>query len=108
MTVYDLEGHLVLAAVILALVVKAFAFVNALLWPTGAYAFAGHGSKRRWLVLLGVGLGLQIAFVDPSPYDPLHLVLNLVHVGFMIVALVYVLEVRPALARWGISRRRDR
>jgi hypothetical protein len=98
-TVYDLEGYLVLVAVLLALTVKAFAFVNALLWPSGAYAVAGRGSKRGWLVVLGLGLALQVAFVDPSPYDAPHLLLNLVQLGFAIVALVFVLDVRPALTR---------
>lgn len=73
--------------------VSIFAFINSLLYSAEAYEAAGKLTKNTWCAILGVGVVLQ--FVT----------LGLPLIGFilLIAALVYLADVRPALA--GLYRR---
>ncbi len=94
--VFDIENYLSLAAGILLLVVKIFAFVNSLLFPRAAYVAAGKLTKVGWAAILGVGMVVQVVFVQYSP-------INFLNLAFTIAAFVYLADVRPALA--GLRRR---
>lgn len=89
--VFVFEGYVMLAVVLLALAVKAFAFVNALLWPAEAYTAASKLTKPAWLAILGLGLAAQVLLIQASPLNPLHLIAS-------IAALVFLFDVRPAVA----------
>ncbi|CAM3267085.1 DUF2516 domain-containing protein [Nocardioides dubius] len=84
------QSTVLMVVLLIAVVVKAFAFINALLWPAAAYDAAGKLTKNAWVAILGVGLAAQIILITGSP-------LNLIHLIASIAALVYVLDVRPAL-----------
>lgn len=84
------QSTVLMVVLLIAVVVKAFAFINALLWPAAAYDAAGKLTKNAWVAILGVGLAAQIILITASP-------LNLIHLIASIAALVYVLDVRPAL-----------
>ncbi|WP_168929342.1 DUF2516 family protein [Nocardioides sp. GY 10113] len=75
------------------LVVKIFAFSNSLLYPGEAYDAAGKLNKTTWCLLLGVAVVLAVI---PIP-------LAIVNLAMTVVALVYLADVRPALA--GLRRR---
>lgn len=93
MLVHSFEAMVILAATLIALGVKGFALVNAVTFSTQAYAAAGKLTKQGWLVILGVGFAAELVLlllVGPQP-------LNLINLVFSIAALVYVLDVRPAL-----------
>jgi hypothetical protein len=95
MTVFDLEANFMLVVELALLAVKVFAFVNSLLWSTESYTAAGKLTKPAWCIILGLGLAVQ--FVFPG-------LLNLLNLVFTIAALVYLADVRPALA--SLTRRR--
>lgn len=94
--VFAIEGYVVLAVLFIALALKVFAFVNALLWPAEAYTAAGKLTKPAWLAILGLALGAQILLANSSP-------LNLFHLVGTIAAIVFLVDVRPAVAE--LSRR---
>jgi hypothetical protein len=96
-TVYDIEAMVILAVIVIALAVKVFAFVNALMWPAEAYAAANKLTKPGWLAILGVGLAAQILLISWPPLNPIHLVAS-------IAAIVFLVDVRPAVA--GLTRRK--
>ena len=73
------------------LVVKIFAFVNCLMFSAESYRAAGKLTKPAWALILGLGLALQVLLIDASP-------INLISLVFTIAALVYLADVRPALA----------
>lgn len=89
--IFVVEGYVILAVIFLALAVKAFAFVNALLWPSEAYSAANKLTKPAWLAILGIGLAAQVILINASPLNPIHLIAS-------IAAIVFLVDVRPAVA----------
>jgi hypothetical protein len=96
MNVFVAEGYIMAAVVLLALALKAFAFVNALLWPAEAYTAAGKLTKPAWCAILGLGLAAQVLLLGSSPLNPIHLIAT-------IAAIVFLVDVRPAVS--GLTRR---
>lgn len=93
MDVFLFEGYVSLAVFFVLLVIKIFAFVNALLYSAESYLAADKLNKPTWCILLGVAVVLQLL---PLP-------LTIVNLAMTIAALVYLADVRPALA--GLRRR---
>lgn len=95
MDVYSLElGFYALLAFVL-LAVKIYAFVSSLMYSTESYEAAGKLTKPTWTILLGLGVALQVLFLN----NPIG-IFNLI---FTIAAIVYLVDVRPAMA--GLRRR---
>ena len=93
--VYSLElGFYALLAFVL-LAVKIYAFVSSLMFSAESYAAAGKLTKPTWTILLGLGVALQVLFLN----NPIG-IFNLI---FTIAAIVYLVDVRPALT--GLRRR---
>lgn len=97
MEVFVAQSYFMLAITLIALGVKVFAFVNALLWPAEAYTAASKLTKPAWLAILGLGLAAQMLLINSSP-------LNLLQLIGSIAAIVYLVDVRPAVAQ--LTRRR--
>ena len=91
LNVFALEGHVLLFVTMILLVVKIFAFVNSLMFSAESYRAAGKLTKPAWALILGLGLALQVLLINASP-------INLIGLVFTIAALVYLADVRPALA----------
>ncbi len=93
--VYSLElGFYALLAFVL-LAVKIFAFVNSLMFSAESYEAAGKLTKPAWTIILGIAVAVQVLLLN-SPIGILNLILT-------IAALVYLVDVRPAMA--GLRRR---
>lgn len=80
-----------LAVLIIALAVKTYAFVNSLLWSAQHYEAAGKLTKPAWMAILGIGLAAQLIMLGASP-------INLINLITTIAAIVYIVDVRPAMA----------
>jgi len=91
--VWIFESYVTLVVMFVVLSVAIFAFVNSLLYPAEAYEAAGKWTKPAWNIVLGLGVFLQLV--------PLGLLL--INIALLIAALVYLADVRPALA--GLRRR---
>ncbi len=89
-------GYIELAVILVAVAVKAFAFINALLWPAASYAAANKLTKPAWLAILGLGFAAQLLLIQASPINPIHLIAS-------IAAIVFLVDVRPAVS--GLTRR---
>lgn len=94
--VFQIENAITLAVVVLLLGVKIFAFVNCLFFSRASYEAAGKLTKLGWAAILGLGAAVQVLVLRESPINILSLV-------FTVAALVYLADVRPALA--GLRRR---
>ena len=95
MDVYSLElGFYALLAFVL-LAVKIYAFVSSLMFSADSYEAAQKLTKPTWTILLGLGVALQVLFLN----NPIG-IFNLI---FTIAAIVYLVDVRPAMA--GLRRR---
>jgi hypothetical protein len=88
--VFAFEDGVSLAILLVLIAVKAFAFVSSLTFSGEAYSAGNKLSKPAWVGILGVGLAAQLLLMS-SP-------LSLIHLAFTIAALVYLADVRPALA----------
>ena len=77
-----------LVAFVAVLGVKLFAFVQALMFPAPAYEAASKLTKTTWGAILGIGLVAQIVFSTP---------ITLINLIFLVAALVFLADVRPAL-----------
>ena len=93
MDVFLFEGYVQLAVFFVLLVIKIFAFANALLYSAESSLAADKLNKPTWCILLGVAVVLQLL---PLP-------LMIVNLALTVVSLVYLADVRPALA--GLRRR---
>ena len=93
MDVFMLEGYVQLAVFFVLLVIKIFAFVSALLHSNEAYLAADKLNKPTWCIILGIAVALQLLPIN----------LMIVNLALTIAALVYLADVRPALA--GLRRR---
>jgi hypothetical protein len=87
--VFQFQSYFMLAVAVALLAVKVFAFVSSLLFSTESYRAADKLNKPAWCAILGLGLACQFIFASP---------LNLINLAFTIGALVYLADVRPALA----------
>ena len=95
-SVFQLEGWFYLLVLLAMLVIKGFALVSALTFSGPAYEAAGKLTKTGWTILLAVGFAAQLIMLGSSP-------INLISLAFIIVALVYLADVRPALSE--VTRR---
>lgn len=76
------------------LVVEAWAFIDALTRPAQAYVAADKQTKNLWLALLGIALALNLLLGFGA--------LSIFVIAGLIVALIYLLDVRPAVR--GVQR----
>ena len=93
MNIFDVESYLTLVMMFVLLAVTIFAFVNSLLYSAESYVAAGKLTKPTWNIILGLAVVLQLI---PAG-------LLIVRIALIIAALVYLADVRPALA--GLRRR---
>ncbi len=96
MNVFELQGWVYLVVLMAMLVVKGFALISALTFSGPAYEAASKGTKVAWAIGLGVGFAAQLIMLSASP-------INLISLAFIIVAFVYLADVRPALSE--VTRR---
>ena len=89
MSVLAIDSYFMIVVAIALLAVKVFAFVSSLLFSTESYRAANKLTKPAWCAILGLGVACQFLFGSP---------LNFINLAFMIGALVYLADVRPALA----------
>ncbi len=84
------------ALLVAAFIVEAWAFVDAVRRPAGAFPAAGKQTKPLWLIITGVSLavGLFSAAYDVS------LLLFLPIIAF-IAAAIYLTDVRPKVREMG-------
>jgi hypothetical protein len=92
--VFWIEGTIGLIVFFALLVVKLFAFGSALTYSARAYEAADKMTKPAWLIILGLGIVLTFVPVGGA----------IIGIATIIAALVYLVDVRPALA--GLTRRR--
>lgn len=88
MDVFQLEGTLALVVFFVLLVVKVFALGSALMYSGEAYNAANKLTKTAWCTILG--LGVLLTFVPVGGM--------ILGVAAIIAAMVYLVDVRPALA----------
>jgi hypothetical protein len=83
----------VLGLINLALLIfKVFALVDAATVRADAYPAAGKQTKNVWLVILGAGIALTVLFPGA---------LGLFSIAALIAAIVYIVDVRPAVRAVG-------
>lgn len=87
---YALQGNLTLVVLVVLLAIKGFAFVNAMTYSAQAYEAAGKLTKPAWCAITGLGFAAQLILLG-SP-------LGLINLVATIASLVYLADVRPALA----------
>ena len=97
MNVFEAQGWVMFVLFLVVTAIKGFAFVNALLWSAQAYEAAGKLTKPTWCTI--TGLGFVTALI------PIGLLGGLLGIVFLIAALVYLADVRPALREVTSHRR---
>jgi hypothetical protein len=86
--VFQLEGTISLAVVLVVLAVKIFALVSSLSFSPDHYRAADKLSKQAWVAILGLGVAAGILIPGG---------LLLLDLAFTIAALVFLADVRPAM-----------
>ena len=92
------ESWLWLVVLVVLLAIKGFSFVNAMTYSTEAYQAAVKLTKQAWCAITGLGFAAQLILISSSP-------LGIIHLVFTIASLVYLADVRPALAEVTSGRR---
>ena len=93
MDVFVFESYVQLVVSFVLLSIKIFAFVSALLYTPESYLAADKLTKATWCIILGVAVLVQVLLLP----------IVLLNLALTIAALVYLVDVRPALA--GLRRR---
>jgi hypothetical protein len=93
MDVFVIQGYVGLLIVFALLALKIYAFVSSLTYSAESYVAAGKLTKPAWCTILGVSVAAQLLM--PGFF--------LVNLAATIAAIVYLVDVRPALA--GLQRR---
>ena len=88
-----LQGFIGLVVFFVTLAIKAWAFIDSVLHSSEEYRAADKWSKKGWVILLGVGLACM--------FLPIGVILGnltfLVSIGLLVAAIVYLVDVRPAI-----------
>ncbi|MFZ5850923.1 MAG: DUF2516 family protein [Actinomycetota bacterium] len=82
---------------LLAMALQVWAFLDAAVRPAAAFSAADKQTKKFWLILLGVLAVADLAGVGGG-------ILGMVTIIGIIAALVYLLDVRPAVRQYGGRR----
>lgn len=82
--------------VVAAFVVEAWAFIDAIRRPAGAFPAAGKQTKQLWLILLGVSVALGLFCAA----DNVTLIIMVPIIGFIAPA-IYLTDVRPKVREIG-------
>lgn len=91
-----IELYINLVIAFILLVIKIFALVSALLYSPDSYDAADKLNKATWTIILAVGVALQLLLW-------LGIDMSIINIAMTVAALVYLADVRPALA--GLRRR---
>lgn len=83
-----MQDLVLLALWLLTLVIKGAAFIDCLRRPAAAFPAIGRQTKPLWLILTGLAAGTAIF---PS------MTLNLIGLAGIVVALVYLFDLRPKI-----------
>lgn len=87
-TVFALQSGFMMLVTIGLFVIQAWAFVDALTRRPEMFVAADKLTKPAWLIILGVALAAHLLIWNPVSF------LNLIGA---VAAIVYVVDVRPAL-----------
>jgi hypothetical protein len=88
MNVFAIPSLIMTVISLVMFVVQGFAFVDATRHRADAYPAIDRGNKTGWLIGLGLGVLAHMLFWHP---------LSLLNLIGIVVALIYVLDVRPNL-----------
>ena len=91
---FSFESSVLGVVALVLLVVKLWAFVDALVRPAAGYVAAGKLTKPGWLVILGLALVMQVLWPHP---------IGLFSIIGTVAAFVYLLDARPAIGQ--VTRR---
>jgi len=86
--VFAFQGLVTLAVTLSLFVVKAWAFVDSLSHRAEEFVAADKMTKPAWSIILGVCLAAHMLFWEP---------IGLLSIVGTIAAIVYLVDVRPAL-----------
>ena len=86
--IFVVESSVLLAVSLALLAVKIFALVTALMFSPEHYRAADKLTKPTWVAILGLGVLANV--VLPGS-------IGIINLAFTIAALVYLVDVRPAL-----------
>ena len=87
-TLFAIQSTFMLALTVALFVLQAWAFVDALTRRTDHFVAADKLTKQAWLIILGLALLAHVLFWDP---------LNFLNLAGAVAAIVYAVDVRPAL-----------
>ena len=86
--VFGLSNALLAVISLAVLVLHAWALVDCVTRPANAFEAAGKLTKPAWLAITGIALALGLLFPNP---------LGLFRLAALIAAIVYLVDVRPAV-----------
>lgn len=86
------------ALTLAAFVVEAWAFIDAITRPAGAFAAAGKQTKKIWLLILGVALVVGAYAVYSMS------LIGILSIAAFVAAAIYHVDVRPRVKEIGKGR----
>jgi hypothetical protein len=87
-SIFALPGLLMMTVSLVMFGAQAFAFIDAVTHRPDAYVAADKLTKNAWMIILGLGVVAHMLIWHP---------INLFNLAGIIAAIVYLVDVRPAL-----------
>ena len=88
MSIFALPSMIMTVVSLAMFIAQAFAFIDAVSHRPDAYVAADKLTKNAWMIILGLGVAAHMLIWSPLS------IFNLVGI---VAALVYIVDVRPAL-----------
>ena len=86
--VFQIQNAVLGLATLVVFALQAWAFIDAVSHRQDAYPAADKMTKKAWLIILGLALVAHMLIWNP---------ISLLNIVGIVVALVYLVDVRPAL-----------
>ena len=88
MNLFAIQGTIMSLISLAMFALQAYAFVDAVAQRADAFPAADKMTKQAWLIILGLGVVAHMLFWNP---------LSLFNIAGIIAAIVYLVDVRPAI-----------
>ncbi len=89
------------ALAVAALIVEVWAFVDAIIRPSGAFTAAGKQTKPLWLIITGVAAAIGLYGVAFLGQSGVGVAISILPVAAFIAAAIYLTDVRPKVREVG-------
>jgi Protein of unknown function (DUF2516) len=94
---YEIRAWVYLIILVITVLVEIFAFAHCVTRRKDAFLAVGNVPKSGWVAMTGGALAVTFLLGYPTAIGGGSMIANILAMAGMVVALIYILDLRPAL-----------